>query len=209
MLWPWFSVSSITKILCSASVSAYRCCLASFCWSSWLEETWRAFFGRTDPGRWENFPAGLWLILVWLLLCFYELDKGTEAKLGCVCVPAATHFQIPVSVCLMQADSSETKWKQGQKLQFISNWGGNSKILSCHSRLLCQLDYKLLGFLSSISALFSVYWDGTWRAEVIIRIHSTKSSAGVHWHHTERHKFIPVEELSLIYLIYLGLWLVV
>lgn len=152
---------------------------------------------------------GLWLILVWLLLCFYELDKGTEAKLGCVCVPAATDFQIPVSVCLMQADGSETKWKQGQKLQFISNWGGNSKILSCHSRLLCQLDYKLLGFLSSIPALFSVYWDGTWRAEVIIRIHSTKSSAGVHWHHTERHKFIPVEELSLIYLIYLGLWLAV
>lgn len=59
VLWPWFSVSSITKISCSASVSAYRCCLASFCWSSWLEETWRAFFGRTDPGRWENVPARL------------------------------------------------------------------------------------------------------------------------------------------------------
>lgn len=59
LLWSWLSVSSITKISCSASVLAYRRCLASFCWSSWLEEIWRAFFGRIDPGWWDKFPARL------------------------------------------------------------------------------------------------------------------------------------------------------
>lgn len=38
LLRSWLSVSSITKISCSASVLAYRRCLASFCLSSWLEE---------------------------------------------------------------------------------------------------------------------------------------------------------------------------
>ena len=119
LLWSWLSVSSITKISCSASVLAYRRCLASFCLNSWLEEIWRAFFGRIDPGWWDNFPArpvvDFSTTVVVIFMSWIKALKPSRA------VYVSQLLQTSGHICLVswRKQMSVRKWKQCQNSSLL------------------------------------------------------------------------------------------
>lgn len=77
----------------------------------------KSFLRQNRPRMVRELPCEAEVDFSMTAFMFLSTDKGTEVKLGCVCVPAPTDFWILVLVCLMQAGVSETKTKQGKKLQ--------------------------------------------------------------------------------------------